>query len=78
LLAARQDLATTLGYAHFADLATADQMIGSAANVEHLLQQVDEASHGAAAREYAELLSFVKQQKPGLTNISAAGRELLD
>lgn len=72
LLTARQDLATTLGYAHYADLATADQMIGSAANVEHLLQQVDDASRDAAAREYAELLSFAKQQQPGLTNISAA------
>jgi thimet oligopeptidase len=72
LLTARQELATTLGYAHYADLATADQMIGSAANVERLLQQVDEASHGAAAREYAELLSFAKQRQPGLTNISAA------
>ncbi len=71
LLTARQDLATTLGYAHYADLATADQMIGSAANVEHLLQQVDEASRDAAAREYAQLLSFAKQQQPGLTNISA-------
>jgi thimet oligopeptidase len=71
LLIARQDLATTLGYAHYADLATADQMIGSAVNVEHLLQQVDDASRDAAAREYAQLLSFAKQQQPGLTNISA-------
>jgi thimet oligopeptidase len=46
-------------------------MIGSAANVAHLLQQVDEASRAAAAREYAQLLSFAKQQQPGLTNISA-------
>ena len=30
LLTARQELATTLGYASYADLATADQMIGSA------------------------------------------------
>jgi thimet oligopeptidase len=41
LLTARQELATTLGYAHYADLATADQMIGSAAGIERLIQQVE-------------------------------------
>lgn len=70
LLAARQNLATTLGYARYADLATADQMIGSAANVEKLIEQVDEASRPAAAREYAELLAFAQQHEPGLKNIS--------
>jgi len=70
LLAARQDLATTLGYAHYADLATADQMIGSAANVEALLNQVDEASRGAAKREYGELLAFAQEREPGLKSIS--------
>jgi thimet oligopeptidase len=70
LLAARQELATTLGYAHYADLATADQMIGSAANVERLIQQVDDTSRPAAAREYAQLLAFAQQQEPGLKNIS--------
>ena len=34
LLATRQELATTLGYAHYANLATADQMIGSPAKLE--------------------------------------------
>jgi thimet oligopeptidase len=69
ILSARQELATILGYAHYADLATADQMIGSAANVEALLKQVDEASREAASREYAQLLAFAQQQQPGLTNI---------
>ena len=70
LLAARQELATTLGYAHYADLATADQMTGSAANVEALLNQIDEASRSASAREYAQMLAFAQQQQPGLTQIS--------
>jgi thimet oligopeptidase len=69
LLTVRQDLATTLGYTHYADLATADQMIGSAANVERLIDQVDQASRPAAAREYAQLLAFAQQQQPGLKNI---------
>lgn len=72
LLEARQQLATTLGYAHYAELATADQMIGSAAGVEALLAQVDAASRPAAQREYAALLAFVQQKEPGTRTISAA------
>ncbi|MGO9316603.1 MAG: M3 family metallopeptidase [Terracidiphilus sp.] len=72
ILAARQELATILGYAHYADLATADQMIGSAANVEALLKQVDETSRNAAGREYAQLLAFARQHEPGLQSISQA------
>jgi thimet oligopeptidase len=70
LLATRQELATTLGYAHWADLATADQMIGSAANVQTLLDQVDEASRGAAKREYDLLLAFAQEKEPALKSIS--------
>ena len=72
LLTARQQLAMTLGYAHFADLATADQMIGSAANVERLIEDVDKASRPMAMREYHELLAFAQQREPGLKNISLA------
>ena len=72
LLAARQQLATTLGYTTFADLATADQMIGSSKNVQALMDQVNAASRGPAAKEYALLLAFAKKQQPGLTNISMA------
>jgi thimet oligopeptidase len=72
LLTARQDLATTLGYAHYADLATADQMIGSAAGVERLIQQVDDASRAAAGKEYAQLLAFAQQRQPGIASISQA------
>jgi thimet oligopeptidase len=70
LLAARQELATTLGYAHYADLATADQMTGSAANVEAVLNQIDEASRSASSREYAQMLAFAQHQQPGLAQIS--------
>jgi thimet oligopeptidase len=70
LLGARQDLATILGYPHFADLATADQMIGTAANMQTLLQQVDDASRGTAAHEYALLLAFAQKQQPGIARLS--------
>jgi thimet oligopeptidase len=72
ILTARQELATVLGYAHYADLATADQMIGSAANVDALLKQVDEASRAAAGREFDLLLAFAQQHEPGLNSISQA------
>ncbi len=70
LLASRQQLATLLGYPHFADLNTADAMIGSAANITHLIDQVDGVSRGVAAREYAQLLAFAREKQPGITAIS--------
>ena len=70
LLATRQQLATLLGYPHFADLNTADTMIGSSANITRLIDQVDGVSRPVAAREYAELLSFAQQKQPGVASLS--------
>jgi thimet oligopeptidase len=70
MITARQELATTLGYTHFADLDTADQMIGSAANVQKLIDQVDAVAHPAARREYNELLAYVQKQQPETKSIS--------
>jgi thimet oligopeptidase len=72
LLSARADLAQLLGYATWADYAMADQMIGSPANLAHYLQQIDAASREPAAREYAELLEFVRGRDPSIQNISFA------
>ena len=72
MLAARQQLATTLGYPRYADLATADQMIGSAAGIKQLIDQVEQVSRPAATREYEQLLAFAQQRQPGLTSISAS------
>jgi thimet oligopeptidase len=72
LIAARQELATTLGYTNFAALATADQMIGNPANVQKLLDDVDAVSRPAAQREYDELLALAQKQQPGMTAISRA------
>ncbi len=71
LLTARQELATTLGFATWADLATADQMIGSAAGVRTFLAELDRASQSGAAKEYALVLVFARQHQPGLTAIPA-------
>ena len=74
LLEARQELATTLGFTRYADFSTADQMMGSAANVHKLIAALDEASRPVAAREYSQLLAFAQQQQPGLKEITQADR----
>jgi len=72
LLAARYELATLLGFANFAELATADQMIGSAAKVRQLFEQVDAASRETMNREFQELLELARGRQPGLAAISEA------
>jgi thimet oligopeptidase len=74
VLKTRYEVAKILGYASFADLATADQMIGSAANMKAFLSEVDVASRPASRREYDMLLAFVRQKQPGITAIPAYGR----
>jgi thimet oligopeptidase len=72
LLKAREELATTLGFSTFADLATADQMIGTSQNVKTLLKKVEAVTRVPADREYALLLAFAQKQQPGLVNVSLA------
>jgi thimet oligopeptidase len=66
LLTTREQLAQTLGYKTYADFATADQMIGSAANVQKLLDQVDQVTAEPAHREFALLHAFAEKQQPGV------------
>ena len=74
LLRIRQEVATILGFAHWADLATADQMMESAANMQAFLDDLDHASKGGAEKEYAMILEFAQSREPGLTQIDAASR----
>lgn len=74
VLKTRYELAQTLGYPTFADLATADQMIGTAANMKAFLNEVDVASRSASHREYDMLLAFARQKQPGIAAIPAYGR----
>jgi len=60
LLEARQQMATTLGFATWADLATADQMMGSAPKMKAFLDEVDVASRDRAKREFELLQDFVR------------------
>jgi thimet oligopeptidase len=74
LLATRQEIATVLGFRSWADLATADQMMGSAANVRAFLAKLDEASRDGAAREVELVLDFARSQRPGLESIDITSR----
>ena len=74
LLATRQEIATVLGFRSWADLATADQMMGSAANVRTFLTKLDEASRDGAAREVELVLDFARNRQPGLESIDITSR----
>lgn len=74
LLATRQEIATLLGFRSWADLATADQMMGSAANVRLFLQKLDEASREGARREHSMILEFARSRQPGLKEIDITSR----
>src|ERR1035437_6660802 len=74
LLATRQEIATVLGFRSWADLATADQMMGSAANVRAFLAKLDEASLEGARREHELIVEFARQRHPDLTAIDTTSR----
>lgn len=74
LLAARQEIASVLGFRSWADLATADQMMGSAANARKFLARLDEASREGSRHEHDEVLAFACQRQPGLKEIDMTGR----
>jgi thimet oligopeptidase len=74
LLAIRQEMAAILGFAYWADLATADQMMESAANMQAFLDDLDAASRAGAEKEYAMILAFAQVKEPGLLQIDAASR----
>ena len=65
LLAGREEMAGLLGFRSWADLATVDQMMGSAAAMRKFLDSVEEAARETAKREFAELEAFVRERDPG-------------
>ncbi|MGO8756699.1 MAG: M3 family metallopeptidase [Terracidiphilus sp.] len=74
LLATRQEIADVLGFRSWADLATADQMIGSAANVRTFLTKLNDASRDGARREHALVVEFACGRQPGLSEIDIVSR----
>ena len=65
LLAIRKEIAQLLGFSTWADLATADQMMESAAGMQAFLDQLDHASRSGAEKEYAMILEFANQTFSG-------------
>jgi len=74
LLATRQEIATVLGFRSWADLATADQMMGSAANVRTFLAKLDAASLDGARREHELIMEFARKRQPDLEAIDITSR----
>ena len=74
LLATRQEIADVLGFRSWADLATADQMMGSAANVRTFLAKLNDASREGAEREHELILDFTRDREPGLQEIDITSR----
>ena len=66
LLAVRQETASVLGFRSWADLATANQMMGSAANMKKFIGELELASRQGAVQEYEMVLAFARRQQPGL------------
>jgi thimet oligopeptidase len=62
LLTAREEMAELLGFRSWADLATVDQMMGSAAKMRSFLNEVEVAARETAQREYTELEAFVESR----------------
>jgi thimet oligopeptidase len=62
LLAGREEMAGLLGFRSWADLATVDQMMGSAENMRAFLNEVEEAARETSQQEYAELEAFVRER----------------
>lgn len=60
LLKVRREIAELLGFATWADLATADQMMGSSEKMQAFLDELDAATRDGAKREYAMVLAFAK------------------
>jgi thimet oligopeptidase len=62
LLAGREEMAGLLGFRSWADLATVDQMMGSAANMRGFLDEVEAAARETAQREFDGLTAFVRER----------------
>jgi thimet oligopeptidase len=74
LLETRQEIASVLGFRSWADLATADQMMGSAANVRTFLASLNEASREGAKHEHTLILDFKQKREPGPQAIDITSR----
>ncbi|MDI7776254.1 M3 family metallopeptidase [Asticcacaulis sp. EMRT-3] len=78
LLQERYDLATTLGYANYAALITADKMIGSEQHAAQFLDDMNAAAAPGARADYDELLAFGKTVDPSITQLQSYDTSYLE
>ena len=69
LLHLRQQLAELLGYRNYAQLVLEDKMLDTPQKVEQLLSDMSAAARPAAQRDYARLLSMLKEKQPQATGV---------
>ena len=74
LMKTRQEIADILGFETWADLATANQMMESAAKMQKLIDELEQVSRPGAEAEYKMVLAFAQSRQPGLTVLDAASR----
>jgi thimet oligopeptidase len=71
MLALRKEIATTLGYATYADYATEDKMIKTAKNAADFIEQITKAADKRAKRDLAELLKRKKKDDAKASSVDA-------
>jgi thimet oligopeptidase len=64
MLERRFELATLLGYAHWADYAAEDKMIGTAESIADFIERISAAAGPRAASDYAALLARKRVDEP--------------
>jgi thimet oligopeptidase len=69
LMKTRYEIATLLGYSNWADYNAADKMIAKGHNIADFIQQVRDASHPLAQREFEMLLAEKQKTDPAAKEI---------
>jgi thimet oligopeptidase len=69
LLKTRYEIATLLGYSSWADYNAADKMIVKGHNIADFIQQINDAAHPLAQREFEMLLAAKQTESPGAKEI---------
>ena len=71
LIEARYELARLIGFENFAQLATADKMIGSPERAREFINELKDLSGDTQDREYEKLLARLQQEDPNAERLEA-------
>ena len=72
LMAVRHERATTLGYPNWADYDAHEKMIGTGARIGEFIDRIADAAQASAQRDYVELLSRLRLDRPEADAVDAA------